>query len=317
MMIGSGLKKLAEQYGMRVAQGVAYGSLQGYAATLSEGSGYKQIVIATRFKDPAQEDAMRREAGSRSIATEFRVKNLSFAPNGINIVFLDNPGTMKKIEAFIQWFMPLLDKYGADKADICNECGQPLNGEGTWMLRDGVAAFHMHAACVQKVQRDSAAEYEKRMGADNGDYVKGTIGALLGAALGAVLWALIYMMGYVAGIVGFAIGWLAEKGYNLLHGKQGKGKVVILIVAVILGVLLGTAAGLIAEVMVVLADEGISATVGEVIEFVGIMWEMDPEFQSTMILNVLMGMVFAGLGVFTLLRQTKRNVSQEKITVLQ
>jgi hypothetical protein len=47
------------------------------------------------------------------------------------------------------------------------------------------------------------------------------------------------------------------------------------------------------------------------------MWEMDPEFQSTMILNVLMGMVFAGLGVFTLLRQTKRNVSQEKITVLQ
>ena len=30
-----------------------------------------------------------------------------------------------------------------------------------------------------------------------------------------------------------------------------------------------------------------------------------------------MGMVFAGLGVFTLLRQTKRNVSQAKITVLQ
>lgn len=316
-MIGSGLKKLAAQNGMRVAQGVAYGSLQGYAATFSEGSGYKQIVITTRFADPVQEDGLRREVGSRNIASDFRVKNLSFAPNGINVVFLDNPGTMKKIEAFLQWFLPLLDKYGADKVDICNECGQPLNGAGTWILRDGVVAFHMHAACVQKVQRDSAAEYERRTEADSGDYLRGTIGALLGAAVGAVLWAVIYMMGYVAGIVGFAIGWLAEKGYDLLHGKQGKGKVVILIVAVILGVLLGTAAGLVAEVMVVLADEGISATVGEVIEFVGIMWEMDSEFQGTMILNVLMGLAFAGLGVFTLLRQTNKNVSKEKITVLQ
>jgi len=140
---------------------------------------------------------------------------------------------------------------------------------------------------------------------------------LLGAALGAVLWAVVYMMGIIASVAGFAIGWLADKGYDLLHGKQGKAKIAILIVAVILGVLLGTAAGLIAEVMVLLADEGISATVGEVIEFVAFMWEMDTEFQGTMILNVLMGLVFAGLGVFTLLRQTKKNVSQEEITVLQ
>lgn len=316
-MIGSGLKKLAAQNGMKVAKGVAYGSFQGYAATFCEGSGYKQIVITTRFTDPALEDELRREVGSRNIASDFRVKNLSFAPNGINIVFLDNPGTMKKIEAFLAWFMPLLDKCGADKVDVCNECGQPITDGGTWILRDGVVAFHLHAACALKVQRDSAAEYERRAEADNGDYLRGTVGALLGAALGAVLWAVVYMMGIIASVAGFAIGWLADKGYDLLHGKQGKAKIAILIVAVILGVLLGTAAGLIAEVMVLLADEGISATVGEVIEFVAFMWEMDTEFQGTMILNVLMGLVFAGLGVFTLLRQTKKNVSQEEITVLQ
>ena len=37
-MIGSGLKKLASENGMKVARGVAYGALRGYAATLSEGN---------------------------------------------------------------------------------------------------------------------------------------------------------------------------------------------------------------------------------------------------------------------------------------
>ena len=39
-MIGSGLKKYALENGLKVAQGVGYGSFRGYAATLSEGSGY-------------------------------------------------------------------------------------------------------------------------------------------------------------------------------------------------------------------------------------------------------------------------------------
>ena len=39
-MIGSGLKKLANENGMKVAHGVAYGSLRSYAATLSEGTLY-------------------------------------------------------------------------------------------------------------------------------------------------------------------------------------------------------------------------------------------------------------------------------------
>ena len=51
------------------------------------------------------------------------------------------------------------------------------------------------------------------------------------------------MFGYVASIIGFVIGWLAEKGYALLHGKNGKGKIVILIISVVFGVLFGTVLG--------------------------------------------------------------------------
>ena len=50
-MVGSGLKKLAKEHNMKVSSGVAYGSLGGYNATMSEGSGWKQIVFATLFPD--------------------------------------------------------------------------------------------------------------------------------------------------------------------------------------------------------------------------------------------------------------------------
>ena len=50
-MIGSGLKKLAEENGMTVAHGVAYGNLGGFSATFSEGAGWKRIDFATRFLD--------------------------------------------------------------------------------------------------------------------------------------------------------------------------------------------------------------------------------------------------------------------------
>ena len=53
-MIASTYKKLAAEYGMMVDKGVAYGNLGGFAATLSEGSGWKQIIFATTIADPAK-----------------------------------------------------------------------------------------------------------------------------------------------------------------------------------------------------------------------------------------------------------------------
>ena len=56
-MIGSGLKKLANQYGMRISDGIAYGRLMGFATTLCEGSGWKRVDITTRFANTEQQKA--------------------------------------------------------------------------------------------------------------------------------------------------------------------------------------------------------------------------------------------------------------------
>lgn len=315
-MIGSGLKKLAKENGMSVSNGVAYGSLQGFAATLSEGSGYKQIVFSTKFTEPGKADALQEQLNQRNITREFRVQKLSIAPNGIGIVFLDNPGTMKKIEAFLDWFLPLLKESSATGVNVCTECGCEVTS-GRWVLIDGIA-HHMHDSCAQKAQHDIAEEEQTRKQADTGSYARGVLGALLGSAVGAVVWAIVLYMGYVASIVGLLIGWLAEKGYNLLRGKQGKAKVLILIIAIIFGVLLGTfAAEAIAVAEAIDAGQLGNLTYGDILPLIILVLIEDEEVASAIFGNVLMGLLFAGLGVFALLRKAGKDVSGTKFIYLQ
>ena len=237
-MIGSGLKKLAAEYGMKVSGGVAYGSLRGYAATMSEGAGYKLIAFSVTFPQAEYRVTFTDTVNATDTQKLYRVQRLGISTRSIQVVFVDNPGTMKKIREFLDWFVPLLDQHMVTKAELCADCGMQIT-DGTWKLIDGVA-HHLHKSCAKKVQDQIVEGNENRKQETGGSYVSGLIGALLGAVIGAVLWAIVLNMGYVASIIGLVIGFLAEKGYNLLRGKQGKGKIGILILAIVLGVLIGT-----------------------------------------------------------------------------
>ena len=73
-----------------------------------------------------------------------------------------------------------------------------------------------------------------------GSLMGGIIGALVGATIGAVIWMLIGMLGYIVGLVGFLIAFLASKGYDLLKGRPGAVKVIVLIVCVLAAICVGT-----------------------------------------------------------------------------
>lgn len=50
-MVGGGLKKLALENALKVAGGIAFGNRCDFAASMSEGSGYKQITFSTAIVD--------------------------------------------------------------------------------------------------------------------------------------------------------------------------------------------------------------------------------------------------------------------------
>ena len=137
-MIGSALKKMAKENGMQVAHGVAYGAYRNFALTMNEGAGWKALEFATRIFDPAAEDTLKRKLNEVDLMRTDRVQDLVIGQRSIAIVFHDNPGTMKKIQAFLDWFLHLLEESGATKANICNECGQDTHNNGV-----GKAAQHI------------------------------------------------------------------------------------------------------------------------------------------------------------------------------
>ena len=310
-MIGSGLKKLAAEHNMKVSNGVAYGNLRGYAATLSEGAGWKKIAFSTMFPDAAQKGLFIEAVNTVDTQKIYRVRHLGITPKGIVVDFLDNPGTMKKMREFLDWFVPMLAQYGATQADICVECGTQLT-DRCWELIDGIAHC-MHNTCAEKVSREIADNNETRKEEALGSYGTGLVGALIGATIGAVLWAIVLNLGYVASIVGLVIGFLAEKGYNLLRGKQGKGKIAILIVSIIFGVVVGTFAADVFTLASMINNGEILLTYGDIPRMLMTLLAEDAEYVSAVTSNILMGLLFAGIGVFALLRKAGKEVADTKV----
>ena len=315
-MIGSGLKKFAQANGLSVDSGIGYGVLRNFQVTLSEGSGFKQIIVKTKFPDVEKLNALQATLNSVNLQKEFRVQQLSFATDGVVIVFLDNPGTMAKIEAFTDWFFPLLAQSGAYSAYICPECGEAIENNGTWAMVSGVAGYY-HPACAEKLSQALYAENEAREQADTGTYASGIVGAAIGALLGAVVWALVMSAGYVMSIIGLLIAFLADKGYDLLKGRQGKGKIVTLIVSVILGVGAGTLLSVVFIIMGEMMQGNLPGfTYGDIPFFFGALLA-DEAFVGDLLVNFAQGLLFAGIGVFYFLSQAAKKVTAPKMVKLK
>lgn len=315
-MIGSALKKFAQQNGLTVDKGIAYGSLNGIAVTLCEGSGWKQITFATRFADPAGRTIVSDALAARDLKKEFRVTEYDVNAKRIQVMFQDKRKILDRMQDFLNWFMPLLRANGAGGADICANCGQPITG-GKWVMINGTA-YHFHPQCAERVHQELESQQERRREEDTGNYFTGLLGALVGAALGAVVWAIVLQMGYVAALVGLLIGFLAEKGYNLCKGKQGKGKIVILIVAVIVGVVLGTFfSEWYSGAKLINSGELPGWEISDIPALILLVLEQNADARRAIAGNIGTGLLFAALGVFTLLRQTGKALAGDSFVELK
>ena len=309
-MIDKNVKNFAEANGLKIVKNMAYGSLRGYAATVSFGQGFLQIVLATSFSDANDQRAVEETLRQMNLSKEYGVMTLDFFPKNILIKFAY---TMRKhiarMESFLNVFLPLLDEHHASGVHICPECNGDITA-GCWKLINGIA-YHLHTECGSRVNRDINAADQAKKDSDTGNYVSGFIGAMLGAALGGIAWGLILLIGYVASVVGLLIGFLAERGYTLFKGKRGIGKVIILILAVIFGVVFGI---FFSDAVTLLMKP--SVRFGDLSELFALLFQNDDYIRST-IGNIVLGLIFAGLGVFGLLRATGKEVSDTKVIDLE
>ena len=142
----------------------------------------------------------------------------------------------------------------------------------------------------------------------------GILGAAIGALIGAVVWALVGMLGYIVSAVGLLTAFLASKGYDLLHGRQGRIKTVVLLVCVILAVLLGNAGSAAIQIHQVYEEEGLASFINESDFFQRMIPALmeDSEFISSIVKDSALGIGLAILGCFGLVSQAGKKKQPAK-----
>lgn len=311
-MVGPALKKFAKARALNLDGGFAYGELHGCRVALDDGPNIKRLFLFARFPDETQKETFDALV-SGDAAAHFRIQSKEYLDNQIAFVFTDKGGTMTLIEEFLDWLLPQLPQLGMAQ-DVCAHCGAPTYGGGKWAVIDG-RPLYLHESCLRSRSEIIRSNEARAKEALTGSYLTGFIGALLGGLLGSLVWAGLMYVGFIAGIVGFLIGFFAGKGYNLLKGRQGKGKVFVLIVVVLICVAVGTLLGEFVQCAKALHEEGLSDV--PTMDFFRYLLDTEPEFRTAILKDFLLGLLFAGLGVAGLLVRAHKETADVSIKLLK
>lgn len=292
-MIALALRKFAKENGMRINRGVGYGNLHGYAAMLSEGMGYKEVVISLRFPDTTALHAFRKRVKKKSVRKHFQLEKMEIGSRRIHIRFLDHYGDTKNIRAFCKWFFPLLKKSGAQGTDTCPLCSQPNDHRSKWKKADRTVML-VHESCAEDYERKRLSKDLRRK--DKESYAKGFAGAVLGGLLGCVFWISLLQIGYISVWGGIILGFTTFSGYDLFNGRQGRGKVPIVTLILLFCICFSNCVNLCLTFFSAFREHTVQMPLNQMLAFIGEQLKSNSELRHAHHANILASLLMGFVG---------------------
>ncbi|HBL83742.1 MAG: hypothetical protein A2Y17_08620 [Clostridiales bacterium GWF2_38_85] len=306
-MAGNGLKKLGEENGLKVVSGSVCGDYKGYFVRMNEGAGYKKIDFCFTVENSENQYKINEFVGE--VQKKYLINAYTQTLTGVAIVFSDTFGTMTRIKDFLQEFIPVLDNYKAKGVKYCAVCGNTIEGSPFYQFR-GDTTYYGHQSCMQKDTQENDHELPVE---DNKTYVKGVIGSFLGMIIGVIPMIILAQMGWYAGLAGLLLGIIIKKGYEILGGKFGKGKLVTIITFAFIGVFFATFCNFAIATYGYFMEENYSPSFIELITgTIKIMFH--PDNQAILIENLGLGFLFTGLGCFSVFKQVNNEIQVQNTT---
>ena len=307
-MISAGFKKYGVENGFTVEKGVAYGEIGGYTMTFSDGAGSKVINTAVIFPDEGSwNDFMSRLDG---VKRQYRVLSAELSHGFLTIAFTDTIGTMKVIRRFVEeWLAPNLRQLGVRGEGHCVMCKGAIASGGSYVkTRRGAAQFH--DSCIERAREEGAERsLERRMESKN--IGMGALGAFIGGIVGTIPWIIAYYFGWFVGWLGFLIGFAAGKGYQLFGGRPSRAKAPIVVLVVIFCVFFSIFAGTAVEGFVMVAKGETYLSYSEVLPMTVLILK-DREVQLSLLPDIGLGILFAGLGCWSHIGQFNREAKEHE-----
>lgn len=301
-MLGKGLRELAAEHTMKVDRGIAYGNIGGYIMTLSEEMGTKTLGVSARFPDQNAKNAFQADFADQKFRAAYRIASVSLSGIALSVVFHDNPGTMKRIRAFVDWLSNKLKELGAEGVDHCALCHQyAVSGNSFVKINDVV--HNVHPGCAATAERE--AEETKAIQSVQKNYLgRGTLGAIIGGLLGAIPWIIAFYFGWFVGWLGLLIGAAARKGYELAGGRPCKAKLWIILATTLLCVIVGNFIGYGVAWVALIATGELAISYSD-LPLVLLYMVIDGEFWLASLGDIAMGFLFAFLGTFGIIRELR------------
>lgn len=307
-MVGSAIRKYANEKNWQIKSGVAFGAYRGYMMSMQEGSGWKSLSVASRLDNNENLTTVYNLLNDNSIKKEYRITASTVSPTAIIVTFADSIGTMKKIIAFIDWICDKLDSFGAKGVEYCSSCGEKLNGMGIPAIMNGVV-YMLHEGCFTRDDEQmSAAKEEKQK---QGSVAKGTLGAFAGAIIGAIPWTIVSCLGYFVAFLGFVIGIASKKGYEMLGGKETKAKGFAILASTIVGVILAESVAIMISIGILATQEGYYLGIAEIVFTFIYGLANDSSALAGVLGNIALGVLFAILGTWSTLSEIFKSTGKK------
>lgn len=294
-MVSSTLKKYAKELGLDIEKGIAYGVHKGYMMTMKEGAGWKAVSFAVKFENDNSKASVQAMLLDSSFQKQYRISRCEITDSLISVFFANTIGTIKKVREAVDIIAEKMISSEVKGVSFCNACGLSFDGSsGEDVLLSG-NAFRMHSGCIDKIasERAEIAETAKKQG----NIITGIIGAVLGGIIGAIPWAVAYYAGWFVAWLGLLIGLAAKKGYEIFKGKETKVKGVVIIIVVLLTVIFAEYVSVLCYCANEWSEYGVSFM--DSIKLLNITLVQSSESLLRFIFDIVIGWVFAGLGIYS------------------
>lgn len=312
------LKRFAAEHGMKTARSCAYGEIGGFLLSLYGDSAARNIYLNYMAGVDTPEENGRRGRLDAFLAGHKAQGNLlhyQVMNDGVAVGVRVNGKGMANLRMLLPQLLAVLAQEGFTGTARCSRCGGAINGTEKIVLQGGTRAQLMHEACITSLadERKMAVQQQSRSG---NSYWMGLLGAVVGTLVGLIPWIVIARMGYFASIFGFLIGLCAKKGYEICRGKLGRGKLVILIVCAVVGIVFAEYIDIWLQVASELTGYGLGF--GQMTAFTTALILQESAVLTEFLVNAGLGLLFAMLGLYGVFAQTKEEVDMAsgKITVL-
>lgn len=307
----------AEKYDLKLHNTIICGEMNGYPVVVGVDPDRLLLNIGAVFKEEVGRRGMQEMLAAEEFRERYGISYARLTDQMIQADFPDDENIIAKMECVLLWVVSHLYVF----IGVPNHCLEemavrpPLTevDQQIYIPKKGEVLCSELVAKQKEMTPEEFREYEyqvlynkKSMHPEKeGNYLLGALGAFLGAVVGAVPWAIAGTFGWFVGWLGYLIALAATKGYDLLKGRQGKGRPGIIIAASVVGAILGTLASEGIYVGRYILKGTLAGSLADIPAYVLYLFLYNGEYRRGLLVNLFLGLLFIFLGSRGVIREIR------------